>query len=133
MSEGFYLTYPRAYPSLADLRRFWDDALNSAGLPDPDPWERTGDVIEHVARAGDPKTSGDSAHRDLAGWPRPRPALVAWPTTPHAQLAALGRARRVGQEPGSDLWDVELAGRRAEHARRTPWVSGYRSVPRRVG
>lgn len=53
MSEGFYLTYPRAYPSLADLRRLWEDAVNSAGLPDPDPWERTGDVIEHVASAGD--------------------------------------------------------------------------------
>lgn len=24
MSEGFYLTYPRAYPSLAHLRRFWE-------------------------------------------------------------------------------------------------------------
>ena len=53
MSHGFYLTYDGPYPPLSDLHRFWESATADAELLDSGAWQRTGDVVEQAASAGD--------------------------------------------------------------------------------
>jgi hypothetical protein len=53
VSHGFYLTYDGPYPSLSELQRFWEDTAAAAGLTGGEPWERTGDVVEHVVSTRD--------------------------------------------------------------------------------